>query len=103
MSKEVPLQFDMFSGELVDTRTSQQKLRAMQQEQPRQIEMFSQRELAQFGVKANPKLSLSVKTRLELVMKDPRSEEEIARDLQREIEGRTYPMPGIREDLTDTP
>ena len=97
MSKEVPLQFDMFTGDLVDTRSRKQLKQAEEKSRPRQMEMFSQRELAQFGVKANPKLPLSVKTSLELVMEDTRSVEEIARDLQRLIEEHTYPMPGIRD------
>ena len=54
--------------------------------------MFAQRELAQFGVKANPKLPLSPKTRLELAMEDPRTEEEIERDRMRAAQELTYPM-----------
>jgi hypothetical protein len=50
MTKEVPLQADMFTGELVDTRTRKQKKKAAEEKKPRQIEMFSQRELAQFWV-----------------------------------------------------
>mgnify|MGYP005858547329 FL=1 len=56
--------------------------------------MFSQRELAQFGVKANPKLPITPKMHLELSVEDPRSEEERELDLQREIEEQTYPMFG---------
>ena len=37
-------------------------------------------------------LPLSPKTRLELAMEDPRTEEEKAQDLQREVEKQTYPM-----------
>ena len=93
MPKEVPLQVDMFSGELVDNRTPKQKKKAKEQDQPQQIEIFSQRELAQFGVKAHPKLPISPKTRIELAIEDSRSEEEIARDRQWEIEQNTYPLP----------
>ena len=93
MPKEVPLQVDMFSGALVDNRTPKQKKKAQQLEQPRQIEIFSQRELAQFGVKAHPKLPISPKTRIELAIEDSRSEEEIALEQQREIEQNTYPLP----------
>ena len=93
MSKEVPLQVDMFSGKLVDNRTLKQKKRAREQDQPQQIEIFSQRELAQFGVKAHPKLPISPKTRIELAIEDSRSEEEVARDHQWEIEQNTYPLP----------
>lgn len=93
MPKEVPLQVDMFSGELVDNRTPKQKKRAREQDQPKQIEIFSQRELAQFGVEAHPKLPISPKTRIELAIEDNRSEEEVARDRQWEIEQNTYPLP----------
>ncbi|MCB9423187.1 MAG: hypothetical protein H6667_25540 [Ardenticatenaceae bacterium] len=93
MPKEVPLQVDMFSGELVDNRTKKQKKIAQQQAQPQQIEMFSQREVAQFGVQANPKLPISLKTHIELAIEDRRSEAEIALEQQRTIEEHTYPLP----------
>lgn len=98
MSKEVPLQVDMFSGDLVDTRNRKQKKKAKESQEPRQAEMFSQRELAQFGVKGNPKIPLSPKTRLELLMEDMRTEEEKERDFQREVEKRSYKLPGILEE-----
>lgn len=50
MPKEVPLQFDLFSGELVDNRTAKQKRLDREQEKPQQSLMFSQREMAQFRV-----------------------------------------------------
>ena len=98
MSKEVPLQADMFTGELVDTRTRQQKKKDEKLGQFVQAEMFSQREMAQFGVKANPKIPLSPKTRIEMAIQDPRTEEEKELALRREIEEHTYPMPGIRDE-----
>jgi hypothetical protein len=55
--------------------------------------MFTQREMAQFGVDAHPKLPLSPNTKLELMMEDPRTDEEKAQDLQRQIEQHTYPLP----------
>ena len=97
MSKEAPLQRDMFTGNLVDTRNRKQKKRAHEAQQPRQAEMFSQREMAQFGVQAHPKLPLSPKTRLELLIEDLRTEEEKERDFQREVEKRSYRLPGIDE------
>lgn len=98
MSKEVPLQTDMFSGELVDTRTRKQKKRAAAQAQPRQVEMFSQREMAQFGVRARPQLPISPKTRIELALQDMRTEEEKEQDFQREVEERSYRLPGMGEE-----
>lgn len=101
MPKEIPLQIDMFNGDLVDTRTKKQKQLAKQQEGPRQIEMFSQRELAVFGANAHPRLPISPKTRIELAIEDRRSEEEKARALQREIEENTVPMPWAITEAID--
>ena len=98
MSKEAPLQADMFTGELVDTRTRKQKKKAKERQEPRQAEMFSQREMAQFGVRANPKIPLSPKTRLELLMQDLRTEEEKEQDFQREVEERSYRLSGVLEE-----
>jgi hypothetical protein len=93
MSAEFALQQDMFTDDLVDNRSAKQKEQARVRSQPKQIEMFSQREMAQFGVDAHPKLPLSPKTKLELVMEDPRTDEEKQRDLQRQVEQHTYPLP----------
>lgn len=92
MSKEIPLQRDMFTGELVDTRSRKQKKRDKDQVQPTQAELFSQREMAQFGVRAHPKIPLSPKTRLELIAEDPRSAEEKAADERRALEEKTYKL-----------
>lgn len=103
MSKEIYQQFDMFTGELVDTRSRRQKKRDRQKELPRQSEMFAQKDLAQFGVKANPKLPLSAKTKLELAMEDSRTDEEREADRMREAKKRTYVLPGLPEgSVTDT-
>jgi len=92
MSAEVLLQVDIFSGELVDTRSAAQKRRDLEALQPRQMEMFSQRDVAQFGVNAHPLLPLSPNTKLLLIPEDPRTEEEMERDLQRAAEQQTYRM-----------
>ena len=108
MSKEVPLQVDMFSGELIDTRTRKQKKREAELKKPVQTEMFSQREMAQFGVRANPQIPISPKTRIELALQDMRSEEEKKVARQQEIEKRSYRLPGFEQnadeiDLKDSP
>jgi hypothetical protein len=90
MSKEVSLQFDLFSGELVDNRTARQKRLDREQEKPQQALMFSQREMAQFGVNPRPKLPISPKTRLELMVEDHRTEEEIAAAIQAEALRQNY-------------
>ena len=86
MSKEgePSLQFDLFTGELIDNRTATQKKRAREAEKPQQGMMFSQREMAQFGVDAHPKLPISPKTRLELMAEDYRTDAEKAEAIQRE-------------------
>ena len=101
MSKEVPLQVDMFSGELVDTRTRKQKKREAELKKPVQTEMFSQRELAQFGVRANPQIPISPKTRIELALQDLRSKEEKEAARQQEIEKRSYRLPGFEQDTNE--
>ena len=98
MSKEVPLQVDMFSGELVDTRSRKQKKREKESKKPIQTEIFSQRELAQFGVRANPQIPISPKTRIELALQDLRSEEEKEAARQQEIEKRSYRLPGFEQE-----
>jgi len=99
MGKEgAPLQMDMFSGELVDNRTRQQKKQDKERQQPRQTEMFSQREIAQFGVNPNPLMPLSPNTRLLLIPEDSRTEEEIEQARQQEAEKRTVQM--FAEPLT---
>lgn len=91
MSNERLLQTDMFSGDLVDTRTARQKQLERERERPHQVEMFSQRDLAQFGVTAHPVMDVSP-GRLQLISEDPRTEEEKERDRQREAEKLTYPL-----------
>ncbi len=92
----------MFSGELVDTRTRKQKKRETERQMPVQAEMFSQREMAQFGVRAHPQIPLSPKTRIELALQDLRSEEEQEAARQREIERRSYRLPGFEDDPSPT-
>ena len=90
MSKEVPLQYDLFTGELVDARSPKEKRRDKKLREPHQTEMFTQKDLAQFGVRAKPQLPLSPKTHLELAALDPRTEEEKEYDRMRAAEAQTY-------------
>lgn len=89
MSREYARQYDIFSGELVDNRTRKQKKRDREKEKPKQAEMFSQRDIAQFGSKANPKLPISPKTQIELMIQDTRNNEEKIEDRMREAEKET--------------
>jgi preprotein translocase subunit SecF len=102
MSKEVPLQVDMFSGELIDTRTRKQKKREAEIKKPVQTEMFSQRELAQFGVRANPQIPISPKTRIELALQDLRSEAEKEEARKLEIERRSCRLPGFEKVMVSS-
>ena len=52
--------------------------------------MFSQREMAQFGVNPRPLIPISPKTRIELALQDMRTEEEKEAAIQREAEKRNY-------------
>ncbi len=90
MPHEVLLQFDMFSGELVDTRTTAQKQRDAAATKPRQMEMFSQRELAQYV--PPPLMSLSPETKLVLIQEDTRTEEEKERDRETAAQKLTIPL-----------
>jgi hypothetical protein len=76
---EIPLQIDLFTGQLVDNRTADQKRRDIETQIPTQLLMFSQRDIAQIGVSPTPRMDLSP-GRLMLIAEDPRSEEEKERD-----------------------
>lgn len=97
MPKEVPLQVNMLTGELVDGRSRKQRQIEQAASAPQQGSMFSQREVAQFGVRAKPLIPLSPNTTLRLEMEDPRTEEEKEADAMREAERRTVMMPGFEE------
>jgi len=86
------LQFNLFTGEAEDRRTRKQRQADRQRELPQQLEMFSQRDIAQFGVKANPTIPLSGNVKLLLIPEDHRTPEEVERDIQREAERNTYRM-----------
>lgn len=96
---ESPRQYNMFTGELDDTRTRRQKQLDRERQQPQQQPLFSQREIAQFGVRKT-QIPLSPYTRLVLVSEDPRTPEEKERDLQHAAEEQTYRMfdPGAAPD-----
>src|ERR1043166_6193796 len=84
---EIPKQQDMFTGAWVDTRTAKQREQDKLRTLPQPMEMFSQRDLVQFGVGAHPLLPRNDKTRLGLMSEGPRTDAERARDLEREAQG----------------
>ena len=85
-------QIEMFTGELVDTRTGRQKQADLERGQASQAEMFAQHDLAQFGVTAKPRIPITPLTRLELASQDPRTEDEKAAESQGAIEDQTYQL-----------
>lgn len=96
----IPLQIDLFTREQVDRRTPEQKRLDERRANriPTQTEMFAQRDLAQFGVRAHPLMPLSP-GKLHLIAEDPRSEEEIERALEQAAQALTSPMFGQAEAL----
>ncbi|MCL4247376.1 MAG: hypothetical protein KJ065_04405 [Anaerolineae bacterium] len=111
MSKEgIPLQHDMFSGELVDTRSNAQKKKDRARAIPQQTQMFKTPEMVQIGRQTNAArrawLNQSAAPPLVLETIETRTPEEIERDLQREIEAQTYHLfsdhPEFYEQLPDT-
>jgi hypothetical protein len=73
----------------VDTHSRKQKRTAREANGWQQAEMFSQRDITQFGVRDIRRCRLLPQTQLELAVEDPRSEEGIEADRQREIESKT--------------
>jgi hypothetical protein len=88
LTHEIPLQHNMFTGTLTDNRTGDQKERDKEQAKPVQTLMFSQRDILQIGVSPTPRMDLSP-GRLALISEDPRTPEEIERDLVRQAQALT--------------
>jgi hypothetical protein len=104
MGKETtPLQQDMFSGEWIDNRSSYRKRMDRENNQPRQLTMFAAREVIQLGVQARPWLNNLPDYQLTLESEDPRTPEEIERDLLREAEALTVPMFAVEPVTENAP
>jgi hypothetical protein len=101
MGEEVPLQSSLFNDQPQDTRTRRQRRKAKLASLPQPMEMFSTREVAQFGVRLSP-MNLTTRgggrLKMQLEMEDPRTEEEKEADRQKEAEQRTYPLFGSLSD-----
>jgi len=101
MTPEVPLQHNMFTGELDDTRTRHQQ-QLDHSRRFHQQAMFASPEMAQFGVRTRPLMSLDTKMAFFSEEEAPPNDttadeigqdlEEIERALQREAEALTTPM-----------
>ena len=85
---EVPLQYDLFTGSLVDRRTRTQKEQDKLRQQPTQLLMFSQRDIAHTDVNPHPRMNVSPGP-LVLIREDPRTEEEREADTLREAQSLT--------------
>lgn len=99
MSKEAAsLQFDMFSGDLVDTRTASQKKNDKERTKPQQVQLFSASEVVQFGVTTKSAyrdwLDQATAPPLVLQMVETRTPEEIELDLLREAQKQMSPLFG---------
>lgn len=111
MSKEgLPLQFDLFSRELVDTRSDAQKKKDRERTTPGQMQLFKTPEMVQFGGKTKSVyrewLDQSSAPPLVLQMIETRTPEEIECAAQREIEAQTHRLfsdhPELYEQSVDT-
>ena len=95
MAKEgLPLQYDLFSRELVDNRSDYQKRKDKVRNAPQQLQMFATPEMVQFGVSARPWLNDAPQPKLVLEIEETRTPEEIERDLMREAEKQTASLFG---------
>ncbi|MBZ0282463.1 MAG: hypothetical protein K8L97_17110 [Anaerolineae bacterium] len=88
---EIPLQQDMFTGKLVDTRSRSQRQRTGLE----QLAMFSLNQTFVFGQRVRPYLANAPRPTLELISEDVRTPEEIEQDLIHEAQRYTVLMPGL--------
>ena len=97
----LPLQRDLFTGQLVDNRSPHRKRLDAEQCRPQQMTLISLKETVQPGISARPWLKNLPRPKLELVREDIRTEEEKERDLMREAEALTGSLFGaMLADLT---
>jgi hypothetical protein len=91
-SEGIPLQADLFTGELVDTRSAKQRQADVERTSYTPL-MFSQRDIVpEVGMRARPKLPIPANVTRPALWTDARTEEEIERDMQREAEKLTAPL-----------
>jgi hypothetical protein len=98
MGKESqPLQFEMFTGALIDNRTRTQKRLEKNVALPQQMTMFSLRDTVQIGVAAHPWLNDLPRPQMTLVSEDPRTDEEKNLALLREAQKLTNALFAVPE------
>lgn len=93
---ELALQYDLFTGELVDNRSSYQKKKDFERSAPSQLQMFSTPDVIQFGIRPKSAykewIDQATLSPLVLEIEDKRTLEEVERDLIREAEKQTIPL-----------
>jgi hypothetical protein len=92
MPPEIPRQKNLFTGEWVDARTDYRKRLDRERGQPQQMALFAAREVVQIGVQIRPWLNDLPDYPLQLEREDPRTPEEVERDLLLEAQKQTVPM-----------
>lgn len=103
--REAALQYDMFTGQLVDARTKTQKQKALLRSLPQQQEMFpSPTNAAYQRVNAHPLIPIPDHVAVPYQWIDARTEEEIEADRLREAVKYIIPMfPEIKVSQPQTP
>lgn len=106
MSKEaIALQYDLFSGELVDARSQSQKKKDSERTIPQQMQMFKTPDIVQFGNQTHSGykawLDQATPPALALEIQDVRTPEEIERDLVREAQKHSRPLFEIDDQPSD--
>lgn len=83
---DIPLQFDMFKGTLVDSRSSYHKKLDRERELPPQLSMFTAQQHQELSAHARPWIEDAPKGKLTLDIQDVRTPEEIEADLLHEAQ-----------------
>ena len=86
-------QLDLFTGQPVAEKPAKKA-------KPQQAELFPSKALAQFGVRANPKMDLSP-GRLALHIQDTRTADEIERERMEDAQALTEPLAGTSQAMPD--
>lgn len=93
-SEGQPLQFDLFSGELVDNRSDYQKRVDKERQQPQQPGLFTPHDEFRLAQNVRPWLAQMPQPHLVLEIQDVRSEEERDREIMKASERLTQPLFG---------
>lgn len=92
MNTEIPLQIDLFSGNLVDNRSESQKRLDRERKKPQQNLLFDMRDEVELRRNARPWLAATPEPVLELEIQDVRTDEERELDLLRAAQELTKPL-----------